>query len=150
MGRFRRSRSRFWKPWANGSTPTATTIYGTERGQLGPDASCNYRGAATRSTSTQQLARPYAGGRVAQLLSSRKSSIAIGGLKPKVMSAQLLKTGEKVEFTQDEFDFRLTGLPMQAPDQPATVIEVECDGEPTVDHGSMRPLWPRYKVGISV
>ena len=76
--------------------------------------------------------------------------VAIGGLKPKVLSARLLKTGQKVEFTQDEFTLRLTGLPLIAPDQPATVIEVECDGEPTVDHASMRPLWPRYKAGISI
>ena len=76
--------------------------------------------------------------------------IAIGGLKPKVLSARLLKTGQKVDFTQDEFTLRLVGLPLVAPDQPATVIEVECDGEPTVDHGSMRPLWPRLKADISV
>ncbi|MEI9967414.1 MAG: hypothetical protein WDM87_01855 [Terracidiphilus sp.] len=45
---------------------------------------------------------------------------------------------------------RLTGLPLAAPDQPATVIEVECDGEPVTDHTALRPLWPRHKVGISV
>jgi len=33
--------------------------------------------------------------------------IAIGGLKPKVLSARLLKTGQKVDFTQDEFTLRL-------------------------------------------
>ncbi len=76
--------------------------------------------------------------------------VAIGGLKPKVLSARVLKTGQKVEFTQDEFSFRLTGLPMVALDQPATTIEVQCDGEPIVDHSAMRPLWPRYKVGISI
>jgi alpha-L-fucosidase len=76
--------------------------------------------------------------------------VAIGGLKPKVLSARLLKTGQKVEFTQDEFSFRLTGLPLVAPDQPATTIEVECDSEPGVDHSAMRPLWPRYKVDISI
>jgi alpha-L-fucosidase len=76
--------------------------------------------------------------------------VALGGVKPKALSARLLKTGQKVEFTQDEFTLRLTGLPMQAPDQPATVIEVECDSEPVVNHEAMRPLWPRNKVGISV
>jgi len=75
--------------------------------------------------------------------------IALGGVKPKVLSARLLKTGQKVDFTQDEFAFRMTGLPLVAPDQPATVIEVECDGEPVVNHDAMRPLWPRYKVGVS-
>jgi hypothetical protein len=45
---------------------------------------------------------------------------------------------------------RFTGLPIVAPDQPATVIEVECDSEPVIDHGVTRALWPRYKVGISI
>ena len=76
--------------------------------------------------------------------------VAIGGLKPKVLSARLLKTGQKVEFTQDEFTLRLTGLPVAAPDRPATVIELECDGEPIVNHSAMRSLWPRYKVGIGI
>jgi len=61
-----------------------------------------------------------------------------------------LKTGQKVEFTQDEFTLRLTGMPLAAPDNPATVIEVECDAEPTIDHQEMRSKWPREKVGISV
>jgi hypothetical protein len=76
--------------------------------------------------------------------------VAIGGLKGKVLSAKISKTGQKVEFTQDDFSFRLTGMPMTAPDSPATVIEVECDSEPTIDHAAERPLWPRYKVGISI
>jgi len=75
--------------------------------------------------------------------------IAVGGLKPKVKSARLLKTGQSVAFTQDEFSLRLTGLPLLAPDQPTTVIEVECDGEPVINHEAKRPLWPRLKVGIS-
>jgi len=75
--------------------------------------------------------------------------IAIGGVKPKVTAARLLKTGGKVAFTQDEFSLRLSSLPVTAPDSPSTVIELECDGEPAVDHGANRPLWPRYKPGIS-
>jgi alpha-L-fucosidase len=76
--------------------------------------------------------------------------VALAGLKPKALSARLLKTGQKVEFTQDEFSLRLTGLPLEAPDQPATVFEVECDAEPVVDQWSLIPLWKRNKVGISV
>jgi alpha-L-fucosidase len=76
--------------------------------------------------------------------------VALAGLKPKALSAQLVKTGKEIEFTQDEFTLRLTDLPLVAPDQPATVIEVECDGEPVIDHSALRPLWPRHKVGISV
>jgi hypothetical protein len=61
----------------------------------------------------------------------------------------MLKTGENVRFTQDEFSLRLTTLPGQAPDHPTTVFEVECEGEPVIDHNAIRPLWPRYKAGIS-
>ena len=86
---------------------------------------------------------------MAHLLSA-ESVIAIAGLKPKVLSARLLKTGQPVTFTQDEFTFRLTGLPVQAPDQPATVIEVECDGEPVINPSALRSVFPRYKVGISI
>jgi alpha-L-fucosidase len=79
-----------------------------------------------------------------------ESVIAIGGLKTKVLSARLLKTGQKVDFTQDEFVTRFTGMPVMAPDRPATVIEVECEGEPVIDHEAERPLWPRGKAGMSV
>jgi alpha-L-fucosidase len=125
-------------------------IYSTERGQLGPDSMCNY---SRRGNTLYVHVYNWPGHTpAAEWLDFYKPEVvvAIGGLKPKVLSAKVLKTGQRVEFTQDEFTFRLTGLPMQAPDQPATVIEVECDGEPTVDHGAMRPLWPRHKVGISV
>ena len=153
-------------PEPDGSVPPATievleavgkwmdtngkTIYGSERGTLNPDASCNY----SRKGNTLYVHVYNWPGRTpaAQWLDFYKPEVvvAIGGLKPKVLSARVLKTGKKVEFTQDEFSFRLTGLPLVAPDQPATVIEVECDGEPSVDHSAMRPLWPRYKVDISI
>ena len=126
------------------------SIYGTDRGQLGANVSGNF----TRRGNTLYLHQHFWPGHTpaAEWLTfyQPEAVIAIGGLKPKVLSAQLLKTGQKVEFTQDEFTLRLTGLPLKAPDQPATVIEIECDGEPTVDHGSMRPLWPRFKADISI
>ena len=60
--------------------------------------------------------------------------VAIGGLKAKVKSARLLKTGQNVLFTQDDpLRLRLTGLPVEAPDSPSTVIEVECESEPIID-----------------
>jgi alpha-L-fucosidase len=125
-------------------------IYGTDRGQLGANVSGNF----TRRGNTLYLHQHFWPGHTpaAEWLTfyQPEAVIAIGGLKPKVLSARLLKTGQKVEFTQDEFTLRLTGLPLKAPDQPATVIEIECDGEPTVDHGSMRPLWPRFKADISI
>ncbi len=125
-------------------------IYGTERGDLVPGANSNL----TRRGNTLYIHTHFWPGHTpaAEWLSFYQPEvvIALGGVKPKVLSARLLKTGQKVEFTQDEFTLRLTGLPMQAPDQPATVIEVECDSEPVVNHEAMRSLWPRYKVGISV
>jgi alpha-L-fucosidase len=128
----------------------AKAIYGTERAQATGNVNANY----TRRGNTLYIHQHYWPGHTpaAEWLSFYRPEavIAIGGLKPKVLSARLLKTGQKIEFTQDEFTLRLTGLPLVAPDQPATVIEVECDGEPTVDHSTMRPLWPRLKAGISV
>ncbi len=125
-------------------------IYGTERGDLQVNDNSNF----TRRGNTLYIHTHFWPGHTpaAEWLSFYQPEVvvAIGGLKPKALSARLLKTGQKVEFTQDEFTLRLTGLPMQAPDQPATVIEVECDGEPVVNHEAMRPLWPRNKVGISV
>jgi alpha-L-fucosidase len=124
-------------------------IYETERGTLRASVNANY----TRRGNTLYIHQQFWPGHTpaAEWLSfyQPQSVIAIGGLKPKALSARLLKTGQKVEFTQDEFSLRLTGLPLQAPDQPATVIEVECDGEPVISHEANRPLWPRYKVGIS-
>ena len=76
--------------------------------------------------------------------------VAIGGVKTKVKSARLLKTGQSVSFTQSEpLTLRLTGLPVDAPDSPMTVMELECESEPTIDAWEMVPKWPRYKVGIS-
>jgi alpha-L-fucosidase len=73
--------------------------------------------------------------------------VAVGGVRVKVRSAKLLKTGQKVDFTQDAFSLRLTGLPEQAPDELITVIACECDQPPVVDHHAIRPEWPRFNVG---
>jgi alpha-L-fucosidase len=124
-------------------------IYNTERGSFDWNSNAGY----TRRGNTLYIHQQYWPGHTpaAEWLSFYQPEvvIGIGGLKPKVKSARLLKTGENVEFTQDEFSLRLTGLPLHAPDEPVTVIEVECDGDPVINHESMRPLWPRYKVGIS-
>jgi alpha-L-fucosidase len=124
-------------------------FYGTDRCNAGGNVNANY----TRRGNTLYIHQHFWPGHTpaAEWLSFYQPEvvIAIGGLKPKALAARLLKTGQKIEFTQDEFSLRLTGLPLEAPDQPATVIEVECDGEPEVNHEAMRPLWPRYKVGMT-
>jgi alpha-L-fucosidase len=124
-------------------------IYTAERGQLATNAGANF----TRSGNTLYIHQHYWPGHTpaAEWLEfyQPESVIALGGLKAKVLSAKILKTGQKVKFTQDELTVRFTGLPVAAPDQPVTVIEVECDGVPVIDHGAIRPLWPRLKTDIS-
>jgi alpha-L-fucosidase len=124
-------------------------VYGTERGSSGGNPNANY----TRRGNTLYIHQQYWPGHTpaAEWLSffQPEAVIAIGGLKARVKSARLLKTGQNVTFTQDELTLRLTELPVQAPDQPATVIEVECDSEPHVNHDATRAVWPRMKVGVS-
>lgn len=75
--------------------------------------------------------------------------VSIGGVQAKALRARVLKTGEELMFTQTETTLRLTGLPPEPPDSPITVLEVECDRPPVVDHHAIRSLWKRYEVGMS-
>ena len=75
--------------------------------------------------------------------------VAVGGVRVKVLSAKLLKTGKPLTFSQDAISLRITGLPEAAPDSPTTVIACECDAPPVVDHHAIRPEWNRYGVGVS-
>ena len=124
-------------------------IYETERGNFSWNQNANY----TRRGNTLYIHQQFWPGHTpaAEWLTfyQPEAVIAIAGLKPKVLSAKILKTNQQIQFTQDDLTLRLTGLPLQAPDQPATVIEVECEGEPIISHDATRPLWPRYKVGVS-
>lgn len=74
--------------------------------------------------------------------------VSVGGVRCKALSARLLKTGQAVQFNQDALALRFTGLPDEAPDDPTTVIEVTCEGNPYVRHHLIRPEWPRYGVNI--
>lgn len=72
--------------------------------------------------------------------------VAIAGLMSKVKSARLLKTGQSVQFKQDEFRVQFTDLPVKAPDFPLTTIEIECHSEPTQDTDFVRKNKPRMGV----
>jgi len=74
--------------------------------------------------------------------------VAIGGLRTKIKSARLFASGKKVDFVQDGVSVRFTGLPLEAPDQPITVIEAECESEPIIDSEEVRRKRPRAEVGI--
>lgn len=69
--------------------------------------------------------------------------VAISGLRSRVKSAHLLKTGAEVHFTQNDFQTKLTGLPERAPDSPVTTIALECEGEPVQDTIFVRKNKPR-------
>ena len=62
------------------------------------------------------------------------TAAAFAGLMTKAKSARLLATGQKVDFTQDAYSIRFTGLPEKAPDYPVTTIAIECEGVPTQDN----------------
>ena len=74
--------------------------------------------------------------------------VSIGGLKNKVLSARVLKTGQALTVDQDGFRTRFTGLPDAAPDTPVTTIAIECDGPPLQDTDNVRINKPRLGVGI--
>jgi alpha-L-fucosidase len=73
--------------------------------------------------------------------------VAIGGLRAKVQSARLFASGKPVAFEQGDQYVKFTGLPNNAPDSPATVIAIECDEEPVVNHNDVRKLRKREGVG---
>ncbi len=75
-------------------------------------------------------------------------TIALGGLMTKVTSARLLASGQGVNFEQERFRVRFTGLPADAPDHPVTTIAIECESEPRQDTGLVRRERPRIRVGI--
>ena len=56
--------------------------------------------------------------------------MTVGGVKFKVNSARLLATGERLAFKQKGSQLIFPGLPPQPPDDPISVIAVECESEP--------------------
>jgi alpha-L-fucosidase len=56
--------------------------------------------------------------------------MTIGGLRFKVQSARFLATGAPVRFMQRGSQLIFLDLPAKVPDDPVTVIAVECDSEP--------------------
>jgi len=73
----------------------------------------------------------------------------IGGLQTKVESARILRTNEPVEFSQTQFRVHLKGLPARAPDEPVSVLKLECASAPTgqdVIFVPNRMTMPRGKV----
>jgi alpha-L-fucosidase len=72
--------------------------------------------------------------------------VAISGLKTKVKSAKLVKTGAALKFSQDDFRVRVIDLPVKAPDFPVTTIALDCESEPAQDTDYVRKNKPRMGV----
>jgi len=68
---------------------------------------------------------------------------AIGGIRTKIESAKLLPEGKPVNFEQNEFRVRFKGLPSEAPDDPISVLELECESVPVQDMLFVRKNMPR-------
>src|ERR1700739_2891780 len=65
-------------------------------------------------------------------------TMTVGGVKFKVNSARFFAPGQPVKFTQKGSQLIFSGLPAKAPDDPVTVISVECDSEPVQEALSSR------------
>jgi len=72
-------------------------------------------------------------------------TVVLSGLKTGVKSARLHSSKKKVEFKQDRFRVRFTGLPQEAPDSPLTTIAIECESEPAQDTDFVRREKPRLQ-----
>jgi len=66
------------------------------------------------------------------------SEWSIGGLRGKVKSVRLLGSGKEVAFEQDRWRVKLRGLPAKAPDDPVTVLALECASVPKQDMEALR------------
>ena len=73
-------------------------------------------------------------------------TVSLAGLMTRVKSARFLANSQKVNFVQDRFRVRFTGLPREAPDHPLTTIAIECEAEPTQDTEFVRRERPRNDV----
>jgi alpha-L-fucosidase len=109
-------------------------IYGAERCQVARSTYANF----TRKRNTLYMHVYFWPG----------SDVSISGLKQKVLSAKVLKTGRAAKVSQDGFRTLITGLPEKAPDSPVTTIVLECDGPPVQDTDYVRINNPRAGVGI--
>jgi hypothetical protein len=77
------------------------------------------------------------------------SVISFGGFRTKVKSVRMLVEDKPLTLAQDDLCLRITGLPASAPDEPATVIVIDCEGPPIKDRDYVRKNRRRFKVGVS-
>ena len=129
--------------------PNATAIYGTERSNFISTCMPTSRSAETRCMHTLKLAGRHPRGTMAVVLSAAQRDFFWRLSNESKIRSAAGRAAKPVAFTQDDLSLRLTGLPAVAPDQPATVIVIECEGEPVMDRDYVRKNRPRFKAGVS-
>ena len=72
----------------------------------------------------------------------------MSGLMTGVKSARLAASNTPVNFQQDKYRVRFTGLPKAAPDHPITTIAIECEAEPTQNTDFVRKEKLRRNVSV--
>jgi len=125
------------------------SIFGTERGRFGWG---NYASYTRRGNTLYVHVYRWPGRTLAEeWLPAYQPGVVlrVGGFGARVKSARLLASGASVKFEQDDLAVRFTGLPEKAPDPLITVLEVECESEPTMNHEAMRDHWPRFSAGFT-
>jgi alpha-L-fucosidase len=116
-------------PWMERN---GAAIYGADRCQVRRSNYANF----TRKANTLYIHAHFWPGEV----------LTVGGFMTPVKSARLFASGKKVDFVQDKFRVRFMGLPADPPDEPVTVLAVECESEPRQDTDFVRKERPRLGV----
>ena len=70
-------------------------------------------------------------------------TVALAGLTTKVKGVTLFASGRRVDFQQEQFRVRFTGLPAQPPDSHVTTLAIECEDEPVQNTEMVRRERPR-------
>jgi alpha-L-fucosidase len=132
--------------WTNAN---GSAIYGTERCDLQWHV---YAGFTQHGNTVYAHVNKWPGDTPAEqwlTFYQPPSVISFGGFRTKVKSVRTLVEDKPLTFAQDDLCLRITGLPASAPDEPATVIVIDCDGPPIMDRDYVRRNRPRFKVGVS-
>ena len=131
------------------TSQNGTAIYRTERNDLSRHVYANFTRRA--NTVYAHIDKWPADTPAEEWLSFYQppSVISFGGWQTKVKSVRLLLGDKPLTFAQDGLSLRITGLPAAAPNDPPTVIMIECEGKPILDHEHVRKARSRFTVGVS-
>lgn len=131
------------------TAPNAEAIYGTERCDFSWHVYANF---TRRGNTVYAHIDKWPGHTPAEewlKFYQPPTVIAFGGWQTKVKSAKVLLGGAPLKIAQDDLSLRITDLPADAPTGLPTVIVIECEGEPVLNHEYVRTARPRFKVGVS-